>query len=90
MTSNDPVGYEVLNILARFPLAELAAERAVISHLLGEATGHAFADNVQHYGDPDHGASPCRWAREPRVRRAPSALEVASDPPWNTAAGCVE
>jgi len=91
VTSNDQVGYEVLNILARFPLAEIAADEAVLCHLLGEAMGHAFADNVQHYGDPDHVASPVDGLASPAFAAQRAELlrldavaprPIAAGDPW--------
>jgi gamma-glutamyltranspeptidase/glutathione hydrolase len=56
VTANDQVGYEVLNILDQFPPA--AAGSAEFYHLMAEAFGHAFVDNVVWFGDPDHVESP--------------------------------
>jgi gamma-glutamyltranspeptidase/glutathione hydrolase len=53
VTSADPVGYETLGILERFPLGELGAGSAEHYHLLAEAMGHAFADNASYSCDPD-------------------------------------
>jgi gamma-glutamyltranspeptidase / glutathione hydrolase len=58
VTSNDQVGYEVLNILDRFPLSGTRASSSAFLHLIGEAFGCAFADNVTYYGDPEHTPSP--------------------------------
>lgn len=58
VTACDHVGYEALNILERFPLGELEAGGAEHLHLLAEAFGHAFVDNVTYWGDPDHTDSP--------------------------------
>ena len=53
VTANDSVGYETLGILDHFPLADLKAASAEHLHLLAEAMGHAFADNVTYSRDPD-------------------------------------
>jgi gamma-glutamyltranspeptidase / glutathione hydrolase len=58
VTANDQVGSEALNILARFPLADFGPGSAETLHLLAEAMGHAFVDNLTYAGDPDHTASP--------------------------------
>jgi gamma-glutamyltranspeptidase/glutathione hydrolase len=57
-TASDPVGYEALNILARFDLAAYGSESSEYRHLMAEALGHAFADSMHHYADPDFGQSP--------------------------------
>ena len=57
VTANDQVGYEALNILEQFDLAGYGAESVEFRHLMAEAMGHAFADNMVHYGDPDRHAS---------------------------------
>ncbi len=56
VTANDQVGYEVLNILDQFEAAPQGS--AEHYHLMAEAFGHAFVDNVVWYGDPDHVESP--------------------------------
>jgi gamma-glutamyltranspeptidase / glutathione hydrolase len=58
VTANDQVGYEALNILDRFDLAAAGPGSVEHLHLLAEAMGHAFVDNVTYYGDPDHTESP--------------------------------
>jgi gamma-glutamyltranspeptidase / glutathione hydrolase len=58
VTSNDQVGYEVLNILGRFSPVGGGAGSSAFLHLIGEAFGCAFADNVTYYGDPEHTPSP--------------------------------
>ena len=58
VTANDQVGREVLNILAHFPLGDFAPTEARFLHLMAEAFGHAFVDNVTFYGDPDVVESP--------------------------------
>ena len=73
VTSNDQVGYEVLNILQRFSLAGHGPGDARFLHLLGEAFGCAFADNVTHYGDDDHTASPLAGLASPAFAEARAA-----------------
>ncbi len=58
ITANDQVGYEALNILERFDLTPLNPQGADFRHLMAEAMGHAFTDNMVHYGDPEHTHSP--------------------------------
>jgi gamma-glutamyltranspeptidase/glutathione hydrolase len=57
-TGSDPVGYEALNILGCFDLAAYGPESSEYRHLMAEAMGHAFVDNIHHYADPDFGPSP--------------------------------
>ncbi len=56
VTANDQVGYEVLNLLDQFPAA--APGSAEFYHLMAEAFGHAFVDNVVWFGDDEHVDSP--------------------------------
>lgn len=58
ITAFDPVSYEVLNILDQFDLRGFGPDSVEYRHLMAEACGHAFADNMQHYGDPDFVRSP--------------------------------
>jgi gamma-glutamyltranspeptidase / glutathione hydrolase len=58
VTAYDQVSYQALNILDHFELAEHGPDSPVFRHLAAEAIGHAFADNMTHYGDPDHTLSP--------------------------------
>jgi gamma-glutamyltranspeptidase/glutathione hydrolase len=57
-TAGDPVGYEALNILGCFDLAPYGPESSEYRHLMAEAMGHAFSDNMHYYADPDFGPSP--------------------------------
>jgi gamma-glutamyltranspeptidase/glutathione hydrolase len=57
-TANDPLGYEALNILGCFDLSGYGPESSEYRHLMAEAMGHAFADNMHHYGDPGFFRSP--------------------------------
>jgi len=91
VTANDQVGYEALNILERFPLAGYGAGSVELYHLLAEACGHAFADNMAHYGDPEHAPSPVAGLASPafaaeraagiRLDRA-AARPIAPADPW--------
>ncbi len=58
ITAFDPVSYEVLNILDQFDLRGFGPDSVEYRHLMAEAFGHAFADNMQYYGDPDFVRSP--------------------------------
>jgi gamma-glutamyltranspeptidase/glutathione hydrolase len=57
-TASDSVGYEALNILGCFDLAAYGPESTAYRHLMAEALGHAFVDNMRHYADCDFGPSP--------------------------------
>jgi gamma-glutamyltranspeptidase/glutathione hydrolase len=91
VTSNDTVGYEALNILAQLPLDEIEPGSAEHLHVLAEAMGHAFADNVTYYGDPDHVESPiagltsAAFAAQRAAGIAPdraAARPIAAADPW--------
>jgi gamma-glutamyltranspeptidase/glutathione hydrolase len=58
ITAYDQVAYEALNILDRFDLASYGPDSVEFRHLAAEALGHAFMDNMVHYGDPEHTQSP--------------------------------
>ena len=58
VTAYDQVGYEILNILDHFDLPTLDPDGARFFHLMAEAFGHAYADNMAYYGDPEHTRSP--------------------------------
>ena len=58
ITAYDQVGYEALNILEQFDLAGYGPDSLEFRHLAAEALGHAFIDNIVHYGDPEHTQSP--------------------------------
>jgi gamma-glutamyltranspeptidase / glutathione hydrolase len=64
-TASDPVGYEALNILGCFDLAACGPESSEYRHLMAEAMGHAFVDNMLHYGDPDFVPSPVAGLASP-------------------------
>ena len=52
---------QILNILERFPVAEMGAGSADSVHLLAESMRLAFADRSQHLGDPDFYPVPIDW-----------------------------
>jgi gamma-glutamyltranspeptidase/glutathione hydrolase len=90
-TASDPLGYEVLNILSHFDVSALGAESGEFRHLMAEALGHAFADNMEHYSDPDLGSSPAAGLASKRfgaVRAAGIRLDraaprpIAAGNPW--------
>jgi gamma-glutamyltranspeptidase/glutathione hydrolase len=58
VTANDQIGYEALNILDQFELTGYGPDSIEFRHLAAEALGHAFVDNMAHYGDPDFARSP--------------------------------
>jgi gamma-glutamyltranspeptidase / glutathione hydrolase len=89
-TAGDPVGQEALNILECFEVAALGPDSSEYRHLMAEAMGHAFADNMHHYGDPDFGPSPVIGLTSPefaasraagiRIDRAATRPIVPGDP----------
>ena len=93
VTANDQVGYEALGILARFPLGDFGPGCVELYHLLGEACGHAFADNMAYYGDPEHAPDAVRGLASPAFaaqraagigldRAAPRPIEPADPRPF--------
>jgi gamma-glutamyltranspeptidase/glutathione hydrolase len=91
VTANDQVGYEALNILDRFDLTGYGPDSPEFRHLMAEALGHAFTDNMVHYGDPDHTRSPVHGlaSREFAAQRAAgirldraAARPIAAADPW--------
>jgi gamma-glutamyltranspeptidase / glutathione hydrolase len=91
VTSNDQVGYEVLNILERFTVGDWGPGDARFLHVLGEAFGCAFADNVTHYGDDEHTQSPLDGLASPEfaaVRAGAIQMDgvlprpIAAADPW--------
>jgi gamma-glutamyltranspeptidase/glutathione hydrolase len=72
-TASDPVGYEALNILGCFDLAAYEPESCEYRHLMAEAMGHAFVDNMRHYGDPDFGPSPVTGLASPEFAASRAA-----------------
>jgi gamma-glutamyltranspeptidase / glutathione hydrolase len=86
ITANDQVGTEALNILDCFPAPWPG--QAEHLHLLAEAMGHAFVDNVTYAGDPDHVAAPLAGLASPafaRLRASGIARDAASPRPLATA-----
>lgn len=81
ITCADPVGYEALNILERFDLAELGPDSRAFRHVMAEALAAAFVDNIAHYGDPDFvGPGPAAALSDPALgakRAAMLSLERA-------------
>jgi gamma-glutamyltranspeptidase / glutathione hydrolase len=83
-TASDPVAYEALNILGCFDLAACGPESAEYRHLMAEAMGHAFADNMHHYADLDSGPSPVNGLASPEfaaLRAAGIRLDRAAPRP---------
>jgi gamma-glutamyltranspeptidase/glutathione hydrolase len=91
VTARDPLGYEALNILERFDLARYGPDGVEFRHLVAEAFGHAFADNMAHYGDPGFARSPVEGLASPtfaaeragqiRLDRA-APRPIAPGDPW--------
>jgi gamma-glutamyltranspeptidase/glutathione hydrolase len=52
VSAGDQIAYETLNILETFEVAGLDPDGTDYRHLMAEALGHAFVDNLTHYGDP--------------------------------------
>jgi gamma-glutamyltranspeptidase / glutathione hydrolase len=73
-TASDPVGYEALNILERFDLAAYGPDSSEYRHLMAEAMGHAFADNMLYYADADFGPSPVHGLASPEFAATRAAL----------------
>jgi gamma-glutamyltranspeptidase/glutathione hydrolase len=72
-TGSDPVTYEALNILGCFDLAAWGPESSEYRHVMAEAMGHAFADNMHHYADPDFGPSPVNGLASPEFAASRAA-----------------
>jgi gamma-glutamyltranspeptidase / glutathione hydrolase len=72
-TASDPVGYETLNILSCFDLPAYGPESSEYRHLMAEAMGHAFVDNMHHYTDPDFGPSPITGLTNPKFAASRAA-----------------
>jgi gamma-glutamyltranspeptidase / glutathione hydrolase len=88
VTASDHVTYETLNILDCFDLGNLDADGVAFRHLVAEALGHAFVDNMTHYGDPDHVRSPVTGlasAAFGRARAAQLRLDRAAERPIRAA-----
>jgi gamma-glutamyltranspeptidase/glutathione hydrolase len=88
ITANDQVGTESLGILDCFAPGGTGPESATHLHLLAEAMGHAFVDNVTYAGDPDHVEAPLAGlasAGFAQLRASGIALDAASPRPLATA-----
>lgn len=88
ITANDQVGTESLNILDCFPLGSAEPGSAEHLHLLAEAMGHAFVDNVTYAADPDHEESPLAGLASPAFAAARAAgitLDAVAPRPLATA-----
>ena len=84
ITANDQLGIETLNILDQFDLAAYGPDSLAFRHLTAEALGHAFVDNMVHYGDPEYISSPVEGLANPdfaAVRAATIRMERAARPP---------
>jgi gamma-glutamyltranspeptidase/glutathione hydrolase len=89
-TAYDQVTYEALNILNNFNLADYGPDSVEYRHLVAEALGCAFTDNMTHFGDPDFVKSPVNGlasrafgdsrAQGIRLDRAIPRPMIAADP----------
>ena len=52
---------QMLNVLGRFPIADMGAGSADSAHLLAEVMRRAYADRSEHLGDPDFFDVPVDW-----------------------------
>jgi gamma-glutamyltranspeptidase / glutathione hydrolase len=58
VTCRDSVGYQALNILENHDLKSCGAESFLYRHLMAEALGISYTDNIAYYGDPNFVSSP--------------------------------
>jgi gamma-glutamyltranspeptidase/glutathione hydrolase len=58
VTCRDSVGYQVLNILENHDLKSYGAESFRYRHIMAEALGISFTDNISYYGDPGFVSAP--------------------------------
>jgi gamma-glutamyltranspeptidase / glutathione hydrolase len=72
-TASDPVTYEALNILGCFDLGAWGPESSEYRHVMAEAMGHAFADNMHHFADPDFAPSPVNGLASPEFAASRAA-----------------
>jgi gamma-glutamyltranspeptidase / glutathione hydrolase len=72
-TASDPVAYEALNILGCFDLRACGPESSEYRHVMAEAMGHAFADNMHYYADLDFGPSPVNGLTSPQFAASRAA-----------------
>tara|TARA_Y100000588_G_scaffold236925_1_gene250515 strand:+ start:2566 stop:4287 length:1722 start_codon:yes stop_codon:yes gene_type:complete len=80
----DQVAYEALNILDGYDLAKYGADSYAYRHLVAEALGVAFTDNMTWYGDPDFENAPIQGLTDPRFaakRRKDIRMRRAIDRP---------
>ena len=62
----DQVAYEALNILDGYDLHKYGANSYAYRHLVAEALGIAFTDNMTWYGDPDFENAPIQGLTNPK------------------------
>ena len=62
----DQVAYETLNILDGYDLHKYGADSYAYRHLVAEALGIAFTDNMTWYGDPDFENAPIQGLADRR------------------------
>ena len=80
----DQVAYETLNILDGYDLHKYGADSYAYRHLVAEALGIAFTDNMTWYGDPDFETAPIQGLANPRFaaqRRKEIRIRRAIDRP---------
>ena len=80
----DQVAYEALNILDGYDLTKYGADSYAYRHLVAEALGIAFTDNMTWYGDPDFENAPIQGLADPRFaasRRKDIRMRRAIDRP---------
>ena len=65
---------QIMGMLERFPLAELAPDSAAAIHLITEASRLAFADRTAYIGDPDFVHVPVEGLLDPAYLRQRAAL----------------
>ncbi len=65
VTCYDQVALEALNILEGYDLAAEGPDSLAYRHLMAEAMGVAFTDNIAHYGDPAFVESPVNGLASP-------------------------
>jgi gamma-glutamyltranspeptidase/glutathione hydrolase len=91
ITADDPVSYEALSILSHFDLRRFGPDSTAYRHLVAEAFGHAFADNMAYYGDPEFTRSPVHGLASPAFAAARAAgirldraapRPIAAADPW--------
>ena len=58
VTCQDSVSYQALNILEKYNLKRYGADSFLYRHLMAEALGISFTDNIAYYGDAGFVATP--------------------------------